>query len=336
MDIFGSTFDDSMFEEARDKANVPLSSYKAKFCATEWFCETDATDTDDLLDRQKVFKFRADLEFRKGNYQKALNDYTSCLALVPEGNLTIKRDVLEAMARCLSHIGQMEQALETVEQLSKEAANTCHLTCILLLKVNIYQYCRDLGNKIIALQQLCCLHPYNQWHWTSLADGYISQLESLSSQAPGLSFLPQENTLDMIGQQQVIQLYPTAPEREDRDSLWLKACMCLLRARLLLRILRNQQSSFVLQSSEKALQRTEEALQHLDPTERTLQVVTEVMGEDLVSEKMREENQDGESLDNIILKNFENRWWNRLLQTGLLGPDGGKLTTDKTESVSEP
>ncbi|XP_067094987.1 uncharacterized protein C8orf76 homolog isoform X2 [Osmerus mordax] len=308
MDIFGSTFDDSMFEEARDKANVPLSSYKAKFCATEWFCETDATDTDDLLDRQKVFKFRADLEFRKGNYQKALNDYTSCLALVPEGNLTIKRDVLEAMARCLSHIGQMEQALETVEQLSKEATNTCHLTCILLLK----------------------------WHWTSLADGYISQLESLSSQAPGLSFLPQENTLDMIGQQQVIQLYPTAPEREDRDSLWLKACMCLLRARLLLRILRNQQSSFVLQSSEKALQRTEEALQHLDPTERTLQLVTEVMGEDLVPEKMREENQDGESLDNIILKNFENRWWNRLLQTGLLGPDGGKLTTDKTESVSEP
>ena len=59
------------------------------------------------------------------------------------------------------------------------------------------------------------------------------------------------------------------------------------------------------------------------------------MGEDLVPEKMREENQDGESLDNISLKNFEDRWWNRLLQTGLLGPDGGKLTTEKTESVSE-
>ena len=47
----------------------------------------------------------------------------------------------------------------------------------------------------------------------------------------------------------------------------------------------------------------------------------QVMGEDLVPEKMREENQDGESLDNISLKNFEDRWWNRLLQTGLLGPD---------------
>lgn len=46
--------------------------------------------------------------------------------------------------------------------------------------------------------------------------------------------------------------------------------------RLLLKILRQQQSSFVLQRSESTLQTTDEVLQRLDAKETTLQALTEV------------------------------------------------------------
>jgi hypothetical protein len=49
------------------------------------------------------------------------------------------------------------------------------------------------------------------------------------------------------------------------------------------------------------------------------------MSEDLVPERMREDNQDGESLAGLSLKDFEDRWWNRLVQTGVLKEDGPKI-----------
>lgn len=38
----------------------------------------------------------------------------------------------------------------------------------------------------------------------------------------------------------------------------------------------------------------------------------QVMAEDLNPEKMREENQDGEGLSGLTIKDFEERWWNKL------------------------
>lgn len=52
--------------------------------------------------------------------------------------------------------------------------------------------------------------------------------------------------------------------------------MCGLIVRLLLRILRQQQSSFVLQRSENTLKASDEALRRLNPPESTLQALTEV------------------------------------------------------------
>lgn len=36
------------------------------------------------------------------------------------------------------------------------------------------------------------------------------------------------------------------------------------------------------------------------------------MSEDLNPEKMREENQDGESLSGLYIKDFDDRWWTKL------------------------
>lgn len=50
-----------------DSSEVLLSSLSLVF--PQWFCDSAALDTDDSLERQKVYKFRADLAVRQGNYQ---------------------------------------------------------------------------------------------------------------------------------------------------------------------------------------------------------------------------------------------------------------------------
>uniref|UniRef100_A0A3B4G4C0 Uncharacterized protein n=1 Tax=Pundamilia nyererei TaxID=303518 RepID=A0A3B4G4C0_9CICH len=292
MEILGSTFDDSVFSEVRDRVCVSLSSYSAKLCEPEWFCDSAALDTEDSLETQKVYKFRGDLAVRQGNYQKALEAYSSCLQWIADNNLTIRRDVVEGMARCCTRLGQRDRALE----LSKDASNTCHLTSLLLLKVSIYEQFGAVGSKMSSLQQLCSLLPFNPWHWFSLGQMCL----------------------------QLLDRNRTTGSQEDREghqeeTAELKYSHCLAASyRLLLRILRQQQSSFVLQRSERVLQMTEEALQQLNPRQETLQALTEVMSEDLIPEKMREDYQDGESLTSVSLHSFRQRWWNKILLTGVL------------------
>lgn len=308
MEIFGSTFDDSVFEESRAKPTVvALSSYNAKFCEAEWFWES--IDTEDILEKQKIFKFRADMAYRRKNFQEALNAYTTCLSYIPDGNLTIRRDIMEGMARCCCHLGKRVEALEITETLKNEASNTCHLTGLLHLTANVHERFGDLRSQVTCLQQLCSLHPYHQWHWMKLAQSYLHLLQSLSSPS-GSS--PLQRGDDSQTEEQL---------KEERDGVWLKACMCFVRARLVLRALKGQQSSFVLQNSERALQKADEALRCLEPKDTTLQLVSEVMSEDVIPERMREDNQDGESLAGLSLKDFEDRWWNRLVQTGVLKKD---------------
>ncbi|KAM4568850.1 uncharacterized protein C8orf76 homolog [Fundulus diaphanus] len=309
MEIIGSTFDDSVFSEARERLCASLSPYNAKLCEAEWFCESAALDTDDCLEKQKVFKFRGDLAFRRGNYQRALDAYSSCLQWIADNNLTIRRDVLEGMARCCTRLGRREQALEAAELLSKEASNTCHLTSLLLLKVSIYQHFGSVRPQMSCLQQLCSLLPFNPWHWLSLGQMCLQLLDSDPNTERA-----SEAEDDQKG----------AAERTE-DRVWLRACICFVRTRLLLRLLRQQQSSFVAQRSEKALQVTEEALQRLNPKETTLQALTEVMSEDLIPEKMREDYQDGESLTCVCLQSFNERWWKSVLLAAVLQTDGPRV-----------
>ncbi|XP_067367374.1 uncharacterized protein C8orf76 isoform X1 [Channa argus] len=313
MEIFGSTFDDSVFLEARDRVCVSLSSYNAKLCEPEWFCDNAALDTEDSLEKQKVYKFRGDLAMKQGNYQEALEAYSSCLEWIADNNLTIRRDVLEGMARSCTKLGQRDKALELANVLSKEASNTCHLTSLLLLKVSIYQHFGAIRSKMMSLQQLCSLLPFNPWHWFNLGQMCLHLLESKTTTV--LCESARELNVGEAEEQQ------EEAADLDEDTIWLKACTCFVRTRLLLRILRQQQCSFVLQRSESTLQTTDEAIQRLSPKEKTLQALTEVMSEDLIPEKMREDYQDGESLASVCVQSFRDRWWNKILLNGVLETD---------------
>ncbi|XP_054637772.1 uncharacterized protein C8orf76 homolog [Dunckerocampus dactyliophorus] len=303
MEIFGSNFDDSVFSEAKDRGTMFVSSYNAKRCEPEWFCESAALDTDDSLEKQKVFKFRGDLAVRQGNYQAALDAYSSCLEWIADNNLSIKRDILEGMARCCAKLGDRGRAMDLVDILSKEASNTCHLTSLLMLKVSIYQHFGAIGPRMLSLQELCSLLPYNPWNWFSLGKMCLQLLEH-------------HTTLEKKGRE--------AEDAVDltESKLWLKACTSFIRTRLLLKVLQQQQSSFVRQRNKNVLHSLEEALKHLNANESTLQTLTEVMSEDLNPEKMKEDYQDGESLSSVCLQSFSERWWNKILQTGILEADG--------------
>ncbi|KAJ8013222.1 hypothetical protein DPEC_G00051030 [Dallia pectoralis] len=311
MEVFGSTFDDSVFEGAREKPSaVSQSPYNAKLCEVEWFSEN--IDTEDPLEKQKIFKFRADFAYRRKNFQEALNAYTSCILYIPDGNLTIRRDILEGMARCWCHLGRREEALSLTEILKNDASNTCHLTCLLHLTTNIHEHFGDLRGQIEILQQLCSLHPYHQWYWMKLAESCLHLLQTLSAPTvtPGP---PQDEEADGHKGARIQERL-----KGERDHVWLKACMCFVRSRLLLRTLKGQQSSFVLQNSERAMRKADEALQYLEPRETTLQRITEVMLEDLVAERMKEDHLDGEGLAGLSLNDFQDRWWNRILQAEVL------------------
>lgn len=46
------------------------------------------------------------------------------------------------------------------------------------------------------------------------------------------------------------------------------------------------------------------------------------MSEDLIPEKMREDHKDGESLASVSVQDFKVRWWDKILQAGVLKTDG--------------
>lgn len=59
--------------EKQNVLKVSLIFSPLCFCSPcfslQWFCESAALNTDDFLERQKVYKFRGDLAVRQGNYQ---------------------------------------------------------------------------------------------------------------------------------------------------------------------------------------------------------------------------------------------------------------------------
>lgn len=61
--------------------------------------------------------------FRSGAFQKALDAYNSCLEWNGD-NMTVKRDVVEGMARCWSKLGQQDKALDLANLLVTTVLHT--------------------------------------------------------------------------------------------------------------------------------------------------------------------------------------------------------------------
>ncbi|KAL8181713.1 UNVERIFIED_CONTAM: hypothetical protein K2H54_023135 [Gekko kuhli] len=106
-----------------------------------------------------------------------------------------------------------------------------------------------------------------------------------------------------------------------QEEIWMYACASFVRARLLLQLLQLHQCSFALESNLKAQQEIEDKIASFGLRRDVLLLVTEVMGEDLTPEKLKEDAQ-GEvkcigasalaSLMTAATAGFERKWFQKL------------------------
>ncbi|XP_078254744.1 uncharacterized protein C8orf76 homolog isoform X1 [Rhinoraja longicauda] len=350
----GCEFDDSVFEEFRARKAVrgrEPGCYKAKFCEPEWF--GDELTTADEVEKLTALKFRGDLAFKRQDYQKALQEYTSSLALVPDTNIALRRDLQEARARCLSYLGRGKDALDIAQKLRSVVTNTDHLTAVLNLNVQIYRNAGNLTQELCCLQQLISLHPLNPWNWKKLAEAYLGLNQAISSlTAPsvpdckdkhGLKTSQQSaretetcqieldnaqhqdvskrSPMSVVCEQQSV--CPASVPTEKNSVLMLAscrkqplesgnvsfsyssvgnnieikstaggdlrhfACSSFVRTRLLLQVMKSQQSSFALERNQAMQEEITQQLSCLNISEEVLNALNKAMGKDLLSERIK-------------------------------------------------
>uniref|UniRef100_A0A8C0F7R5 Uncharacterized protein n=1 Tax=Bubo bubo TaxID=30461 RepID=A0A8C0F7R5_BUBBB len=288
-----------------------------------------------------VSKFRADWAYRQQEFEKALCEYSNCLLLLPPSNIAMRRDVQEGQARCLSRLGRHKEALDIAEKMRNSATNTDHLTTVLNLQFAIYQGLENVEKKITCLQQLICLHPFNPWYWKLLAEVYMSLLQSLSPLVIPETNLNQSEEVSVrggsfktsTGREFNLQPHRSDSQKEGKHTAsesWeqnmskkvgIKACASFIRARLLLQLTQLQQSSFALENNIEGQKEIDDKVARLGFNENSLLLMTKVMGQDLIPEKLKEEFQ-GEvkcigpsvlsSLVTASATEFEIKWFGNL------------------------
>lgn len=324
--VLGGEFEDSVFEQRPERRPEPPSPYGAKLCEPQWFYEeTESTDDIEVL---TLKKFRGDLAYRRQDYEKALQEYSSISQQLPSTHFAMKRDVREGQARCLAHLGRHEEALEVAAELERKATNTDHLTTVLGLHLAIFASLQSWEKTVLCLQKLISLHPLNPWSWCKLAEAYLNpgpdlpalgvspqgQKNSVSSDkavSPSfehsgtgslLSFpapLPENALFSVEAGGGNTQKAPKAPKkmqnglarrREEAElAARRKACASLVRARLLLQLAQSQQTSFALEKNLRTQQEISGKVKEFNFSEDTLLLMEEAMGEDIVPEKIKEE-----------------------------------------------
>ncbi|GAB1299379.1 Predicted gene 29394 [Apodemus speciosus] len=321
--VLGGEFEDSVFEQRPERRPESPSPYGAKLCEPQWFYEE--TESSDDIEVLTLKKFRGDLAYRRQEYEKALQEYSSISEQLPSTNFAMKRDVREGQARCLAHLGRHEEALEVAADLESKATNTDHLTTVLCLHLAVFASLQSWEKTVLCLQKLISLHPLNPWSWCKLAEAYLNpgpdlpalgvspqgQKSSVSSDkavSPSfvhagtgslLSFpapLPENALFSVEASGRNTQKAPKNMQNglgrrreEAQMEARRKACASLIRARLLLQLAQPQQTSFALEKNLRTQQEISGKVKELNFSEDTLLLMEEAMGEDLVPEKIKEE-----------------------------------------------
>ncbi|XP_057592571.1 uncharacterized protein C8orf76 homolog isoform X3 [Hippopotamus amphibius kiboko] len=308
----GGEFEDSVFEERRERRPGAPAYYCAKRCEPQWFYEEPGSSDD--VEALTIHKFKGDLAYRRQEYQKALQEYSSISEKLPSANFAMKRDVQEGQARCLIRLGRHEEALEIATNLENKATNTDHLTTVLYLQFAICSSLQNLEKTIFCLQKLISLHPFNPWNWGKLGEAYLNLGPALSAslvssqeennftssdKAVKSSFphsgkdcllcfpetLPESSVFSMEASSGNNQKNEKALKdiqncmAEERAAVLLetqmKACASFIRTRLLLQLAQSQQTSFALKRNLRTQQEIEAKMKGFSFKEDTLLLIAE-------------------------------------------------------------
>ncbi|KYO29239.1 hypothetical protein Y1Q_0017894 [Alligator mississippiensis] len=109
--------------------------------------------------------------------------------------------------------------------------------------------------------------------------------------------------------------------QEALKDVGIKACASFVRTRLLLQLTQLQQSSFALENNLRVQQEIEDQVKSFGLKENALLLITEVMGGDLIPEKLKEDCQgevkcmEASALSSLVAasaKEFESKWFKKL------------------------
>ncbi|XP_029421740.1 uncharacterized protein C8orf76 homolog isoform X7 [Nannospalax galili] len=287
--VLGGEFEDSVFEERRERLSRPPMPYGAKRCEPQWFYEeTESSDDTEVL---TLKKFRGDLAYRQQEYELAV-----CSSL------------------------------------------------------------QNLEKTIFCLQKLISLHPLNPWIWHKLAKAYLSLGPALpascaSSRQQKHFSLNDKAIKSSLGEDCLLSLPETLPESSvfstgansshrgkvekaentqnclsaGREAMWVEAqmtaCAALIRTRLLLQLTQPQQTSFALEKNLRTQQEIADKMKGFSFTEDALLLIEEVMGEDIVPEKIKDELHSEvkcvgpAALTGLVIassKEFEDKWFRKI------------------------
>ncbi|KAL2767183.1 zinc fingers and homeoboxes protein 1, isoform 2, partial [Daubentonia madagascariensis] len=279
----------------------------------QWFYEE--TESSDDVEALTIKKFKGDLAYRRQEYQKALQEYSSISEKLSSTNFAMKRDVQEGQARCLAHLGRHMEALEIATNLENKATNTDHLTTVLYLQFAICSSLQNLEKTIFCLQKLISLHPFNPWNWGKLAEAYLNLGPALSavfaSSQKQNNFTSSDKTVKPSfphsGKDYLLCFPETLPESsgfsedasssnsqksekalknlqdcmaEKREAVMIqtqmKACASFIRTRLLLQLTQPQQTSFALERNLRTQEEIEDKMKGFSFKEDTLLLIAEV------------------------------------------------------------
>ncbi|KAG9466378.1 hypothetical protein GDO78_016718 [Eleutherodactylus coqui] len=339
-------FEDSVFSETRERAAQRGQSYTAKQCEPQWF--HGGLSSDDVVEVHTILKFRADLSYRQEDFEKAFKEYSECSALIPPGNNAMKRDVQESQARCLIHLGRPKEALEITQMLTKGVSNTDHLTGVLHLQATIHNHLGNLQEEVSCLQQLIALHPFNPHFWICLAECYmslflaISNCKEPSQSSHRFSLCPPRSLGAQRCMKDIARTIDCSVCRDDNllprhcnasdssltiytseEQLLTWSCTSFIRARLLLQFIQPQHASFVLENNLKTQELIEGLLEKVGLLEEQKMLIVEVMGEDLLVERTKEEGQTDikttQTLNSFIMTtdtDFKVRWFQKITSLG--------------------
>uniref|UniRef100_A0A452H903 Uncharacterized protein n=1 Tax=Gopherus agassizii TaxID=38772 RepID=A0A452H903_9SAUR len=343
----GFEFEESVFAQSRDRGRGGgCAAYTAKRCEPQWFCEDANSEGDVEILTAK--KFRGDLAYRQQEFQKALYEYSSCLLLLPSSNIAMRRDVQEGQARFAIYcrLKNIEKKITCLQQLiSLHPFNPWNWK---LLAETYMSFLQTLPPSFISeMKHLQCKDCTANNHVFQTSPGLFGKEmnlqchKTLSGRQDVWSTLStkttRDNSVSYSDSHMVEGSLHITEECETRDKMkhatfeswgqealkdvWIKACASFVRTRLLLQITQLQQSSFALAQNLKVQQETEDKVKGFGLKEESLLLITEVMGEDLIPEKLKEDGQ-GEikcvgpsALTSLVTTSaieFEGKWFKKL------------------------
>ncbi|XP_053415343.1 uncharacterized protein C8orf76 homolog isoform X3 [Nycticebus coucang] len=246
------------------------------------------------------------------------------------------------------------------EPQENKATNIDHLTTVLYLQFAICSSLQNLEKTIFCLQKLISLHPFNPWNWGKLAEAYLNLGPALSvvvaSSQKQSSFTSSDKIIKSCfpgsGKDCLLCFSETLPEgltfSMDKSSsnsqknekalkniqdcmakkreavlleMQMKACASFIRTRLLLQLTQPQQTSFALERNLRTQREIEDKMKGFGFKEDTLLLIAEVMGEDIIPEKIKDEVQSevkcvgSAALTALVTtssKEFEDKWFRKI------------------------